>query len=98
MPSAPPEPPPGARGARDALRFALEKYPQQVEVVPLEDLVTETARANPKRPAFVKLALPDEVVRDLRRGGSSGRLLLVHLPEEVLERAASRIVLPGELG
>jgi len=97
MPSAPPEPPHGPRDALEALRFALDKYPQRVEVVPLEELLLESARANPKRPAFVKLALPDEVVRDLRRGGSGGRMLLVHLPGEVLERAASRIVLPGEL-
>jgi hypothetical protein len=80
------------------LSFALEKYPEKVEVVPVRELVMESARENPKRPAFVKLALPDEVVKKLRGGGEeSDLLLLVSVPREVLERADSPIILPGEV-
>jgi hypothetical protein len=83
---------------RKALAYALEKYPERVEMVPLEQLVTESARQNPKRPAYVRLDVPDEVVKSLRgRGDSKDLLLLVRVPREVLERSESRIVLPGEV-
>jgi hypothetical protein len=82
----------------EALAFALEKYPQRVEVVPLAELVTESARGNEKRPAFVKLSLPDELVKQLRGGREGGDLaLLVVVPREVLDRSESRILLPGEV-
>jgi hypothetical protein len=82
---------------RRALSFALEKYPQRVEVVPLEELVMESARENPRRPAYVKLALPDEAVKSLRGGGGEDLLLLVRIPREVQERSISPIILPGEV-
>jgi hypothetical protein len=88
---------------RKALSYALEKYPERVEMVPIEQIVTDSARQNPKRPAYVTLAVPDEIVKNLR-GGRSGRgnedrdlVLLVRVPKEVLERSESLIVLPGEV-
>jgi hypothetical protein len=84
--------------SRTSLQFALEKYPERVEVIPIEELVLDSARQNPKRPAYVTLAMPDEVVKALRGKSKSGDLtLLVHVPREVLERSESRIVLPGEV-
>jgi hypothetical protein len=81
-----------------ALQFALEKYPEKVELVPLQQLVTETARGNDKRPAWAKIALPDEVVKELRGGDTEGELLLlVRVPRDVVQRTDSRIVLPGEV-
>jgi len=84
---------------RQRLAFALEKYPERVEIAPLEDLVIESARQNPKRPAYVKLAVPDELVKALR-GRSSDRdlVFVVRIPKEVSDRSDSRIVLPGEVG
>lgn len=85
------------RAPLEALQFALEKYPQKVELVPLGQLVTETARENQRRPAWAKIALPDELVKSLRGGDAEGDLvLLVRVPREVLARAESSIVLPGE--
>ncbi len=85
---------------RQSLAFALEKYPERVEAVPVEKLVMESARQNPKRPAYVKLAMDDEAVKALR--GPEDRRpdvwLLVRLPKEVQERSESRIVLPHEVG
>lgn len=87
-----------AEEPRSTLAFALEKYPQRVEVVPLQELVMESARENPRRPAYVKLALPDEAVKRLRGGDSGGDLLLlVRVPKEVQKRSESSIVLPGEV-
>jgi hypothetical protein len=80
------------------LQFALEKYPQQVELVPIADLLLDSARQNEKRPAFVKLAMADELVKNLRgQRQQKDVLLMVRIPSEVLERADSLIVLPGEV-
>ena len=80
------------------LQFALEKYPQQVELVPVADLLLDSARQNEKRPAYVKLAMADELVKSLRgQRQQKDVLLLVRIPGEVLERSESRIVLPGEV-
>ncbi len=79
------------------LRFALENYPERVDAAPLAELVLDSAREKPKRPAYVKLAVPDamvQTVRSPRPGGDT--YLLVRIPAEVGERAESRIVLPGE--
>jgi len=82
-----------------ALSFALEKYPQQVEAVPLRRVLLDSARENPKRPAYVKLAVPDDIVKSVRGSAEDGDLvLLVRVPKEVLQRQGSRIVLPGEVG
>ena len=82
-----------------ALTFALEKYPEKVELMPLGQLVIESARQNAKRPAYVKLAVPDEVVKGLKGTPHAEQdlVLLVRLPREVLQRSESRIVLPGEV-
>ncbi len=84
----------------ESLAFALEKYPERVEVAPVEELVMDSARQNAKRPAYVKLAVPDDVVKALRGSADKRRdlLLLVQIPKQVLERSESRIILPGEAG
>ena len=83
---------------RKALAFALEKYPERVELAPLRDLMMDSARQNAKRPAYVKLAVPDDVVKSLRGSRDSDDLvLLVRVPKTVQERADSPIVLPGEI-
>jgi hypothetical protein len=84
---------------RKALTFALEKYPERVELMPMHELVIESARQNPKRPAYVKLAVPDELVKSLKgtQHADHDLVLVVRVPREVLERAESRILLPGEV-
>ena len=83
---------------RKALTWALEKYPERVELMAMQELVIESARQNPKRPAYVKLAVPDEVVKGLKGTPQAEQdlVLLVRLPREVLQRSESRIVLPGD--
>lgn len=81
---------------RQALAFALERYPERVESVPVASLLLESARRNDKRPAYLKLAVPDEVVKSVRGGAGGDLVLLVRVPREVLERRESRIILPGE--
>ncbi|HVS14649.1 MAG TPA: hypothetical protein VMV46_12040 [Thermoanaerobaculia bacterium] len=80
------------------LRQALDRFPERVEVADARRLMLDSARGNDRRPAYVQLAVPDEVVKDLRgRPEQADVLLLVRLPREVLERLESRIVLPGEV-
>lgn len=85
--------------ALKSLQFALDKYPDRVELVPVEQLLVDSARQNEKRNAYIKLAVPDEMVKSVR-GKLKDRdvVLLVRIPNEVLDRADSRIVLPGEVG
>ena len=83
--------------SQKVLRFALEKYPERVETLPLAQLVIDSARQNPKRPAYVKLAVPDAVVQAVRSPQPDGDSnLLVRIPADVGGRVDSRIVLPGE--
>ena len=83
----------------EALLYALQKYPERLAILPLDQIVMDSARGNDKRPAYVKLAVPDEFVKALR--GSADRrkdlLMLVSVPKEVLERSESSIILPGEI-
>ncbi len=91
-------PPNPAPDPHAVLAFALEKYPERVEMVPLEKLVTESARQNDKRPAYVRLDVSDEVVKSVRgRQQERDVILLVRVPREVAERMGSRIILPGEV-
>ena len=82
-----------------SLAYAMEKYPERIEAVPVEELVLDSARGNDKRPAYVKLAVPDEVVKALRGTADKRKnlVMLVSVPKEVVERSESRIVLPGEV-
>jgi len=82
----------------ESLVYALEKYPERIEIAPVEKVLVGSARQNAKRPAYVKLAVPDGVVKALRGSADKRRdlLLLVQIPKEVLERSESRIILPGE--
>lgn len=82
----------------ETLKFALEKYPERVSATPVKELLMDSARQNAKRPAYVKLAVPDELVKGLRGSVESKELvLLISVPREIEARADSRIVLPNEV-
>ena len=68
-------------------------------MIPIRELVLESARKNDKRPAWVKLGVPDEVVKGLKgtRTEEGDLVMLVIVPKEVSERSESRIILPGEV-
>ena len=62
---------------------ALEKFPQRVEITPAADLLLDSRRANPKHPASIELAVPDEVVKDLRGSPDRGDLLFLPSPADL---------------
>ena len=80
------------------LAFALENYPEKVQMLPVSELIMDSARQNDKRPAYLKLAVPDELVQGLRGKKDTDLLLLVSVPRETTGRAESPIILPGEVG
>ena len=80
------------------LAFALEKYPERVSATPVKEVLMDSARQNAKRPAYVKLAVPDGLVKALRGSAESEEVvMLVSFPREVEARSESRIVLPNEV-
>lgn len=83
---------------RPVFDYALANWPQLLQVTVLGDLVTEAARGNDKRPAYMKLAVPDEMVKNLRGDEKQRDLVLViRIPNEVVQRSKRLIVLPGEV-
>ena len=92
------DPRPQRSDPRRTLLFALEKYPERIQAIDLDELVIESARQNERRPAYVKVAVPDDWVKALRGPKTrQNRWLLVEVPREVEERSESSIILPGEL-
>ena len=88
---------PRDRNPLQTLAFALEKYPRREQAAERSELVMDSARQSANRPAYLKIAVPDEWVKALRgpRGGES-LLMVVEVPRDVEERSASSIILPGE--
>jgi len=83
--------------ARQALAYALERYPERVDAIPVREILLDSARQNPRRPAYLQLAVPDDMVKAVRGGEQGDLVLLVQVPREVLARRESRILLPGEV-
>jgi hypothetical protein len=78
------------------LMAILEKFPNAVEIVPVEEALIDLARGGSDKPGYLKLAAPDSLVKNLK-GDPKRRdaVLLVHIPREILQREESPIILPG---
>jgi hypothetical protein len=74
----------------------LEKFPNAVEIVPLEEILLDSARAGGEAHGTLKLAAPDSMVKNIK-GDPARRdtYLLVHIPHDILRREESPIILPG---
>ena len=74
----------------------LEKFPNAVEIVSVEEILLDSSRGGAEGRGTVKLALPDDVVKNLK-GDPERRdtLLLIHIPRDIVRRAESPIILPG---
>lgn len=84
---------------KSLLVYALNNFPQ-LAIISMADILARTNAPAPKknRGSQVVLDVPDEVVADLRETDDEDRdlYLLVHIPNQILRRQQSRIVLPGE--
>jgi hypothetical protein len=74
----------------------LEKFPNAVEIVEVEEALIDSARGSGDKPGYLKLAAPDAVVKNLK-GDPARRdaFLLVHIPRDIIQREESLIILPG---
>lgn len=80
------------------IKGVFEKYPEKITVVDIETSITDSAREGKERPAYLKIAVPDGIVKNIR--GTSDRrdrYFLVIIPNEVKNREESRIILPGDI-
>lgn len=83
----------------DLLDFALSPaHRADVAVQDLRVCTIDSARANEKREGWVKFQMNDELLKSLRGSPKHSKhaILIVVLPMELVGRAESRIVLPGE--
>ncbi|HPR62635.1 MAG TPA: hypothetical protein PK014_00300 [Thermoanaerobaculia bacterium] len=82
----------------ELVKKALEQHPGEVGVVDISEYIIDSAREKSDRPAYIKVAVPDHVVKNLRGDPSRrDKLCLVFIPHSLKERSESRIILPGEL-
>lgn len=81
----------------DQLAYAWEKCPHRLSIYDLSALLVEGARKNDKRPAWLKVMVPDDVVKNLwGKEGLRDEYLIVRIPREISERSNSLIILPNE--
>jgi|GEM_PF-4753669 hypothetical protein len=74
----------------------LEKFPNAVEIVPVEEILLDSARSGGEAHGYLKLAAPDGMVKNIK-GDPARRdtYLLVHIPNDIIRREESPIILPG---
>ncbi len=70
--------------AKELLQWVLTVDDKQMEVLPV--WVTDTGRLNEKRPAYVKMAVPDDWVKNLNGHQPQDVYLMVRIPHEEHER------------
>lgn len=87
------------------LDYARAHYPDHLTVVPpvilrvRRERVMKASKTGPVRvkPASMTVQIPDQIAARLKSEANKDILLLMHIPEAVMERANSRIILPGEV-
>jgi hypothetical protein len=81
----------------DIMGFALQHYADRLSVFPVDGLLMDAARKNDKRPAYLKVATVDSIVRNLT-GNEKLRdvVLILRIPREVVDRAQSPVRLANE--
>lgn len=87
-----------AQKAADFLRYALANPSPEASFYTMGECYMESARQNDKRPAYVKVMVPDDWIKNIRGTKELQDVYIVaHFPREVWERYKSPIVLDGEV-
>lgn len=77
--------------------FALKNYEKRISIFPFDGLLVDAVRSNDKRTARITLATMDDVVMNLKgKDGLRDTFMVVRIPREVVDRAMSPIIAPGE--
>lgn len=84
--------------ATDFLRYALDNPNPDTEFKTIGECYIESARQNDKRPAYVKLMVPDDWIKNIRGTAELQDIyMLCHFPREMWERFKSPILMDGEV-
>lgn len=80
----------------DRILDLARRFPENVEVIPVAANAQDMARATSLREAYVRVGVPDELVKNLR-GDSDRRdlVFLIRLPRLVVNAAQHQIEAPG---
>ncbi len=74
------------------LGFAMQNYLERMSIFPVDGLLIDSARANDKRPAYLKVATVDSVVKNINGTASLRDLvLIIRVPREIVDRALSPV-------
>ncbi len=83
------------------IAYTAQHHPKKLGILPLRDALMDMARQNGKRPAYLKIAVHDDVVKNLK--GDEERMdsyYLVLIPRDVAEeakRGGPLVLEPGRL-
>ena len=82
----------------DLINYAIKNMPEETEILPVGSIVMDAARQNDKRPAYIKIAVPDRMAQNLK-GDSEKRdlLLLFKIPRAAVDEIESPIVRPDRV-
>lgn len=80
------------------IRFALDNYGNEVEISSAYEALAGVSRQNDKRPAKMELFVNDDWVLNLKGNPKlADAYLVVRIPRDVVDRAKSPIIAPGEV-
>ena len=79
------------------LVWALNNEPGEISGAMIETVLMDSARSNGKRPAYLKVAVTDEVVKELKGSVDKRQnlILMISIPMATVEKADSPIILPS---
>lgn len=82
------------------IEYCVKNYPDSITILPptISKVKREKKNSNGSivRPATVEIVVPDRVAAKLKSEESKDIMYITWIREEVLERAESGVVLPGE--
>lgn len=80
---------------KEFLSLAMTKHLDDVECVSAGALIMDIGRANDKRPAYAKIAVPDDWIKNIK-GDEKLRDIYVmsRIDRSVLNKASSVLILP----
>lgn len=72
--------------AAQLMNWMLKEWPEEAELLPF--WVTDLARVNSKRPAYVKLSVPDDWVKNIKgnKEGFTDTYIIMRVPRELFQR------------
>jgi hypothetical protein len=77
------------------LEFAIANNMPGVFAINMLDVLGDSARQNDKRPAWVRVMVPDQVVMNITgKPNLRDHYFVVHVPREVVDRFESPLILP----